>query len=92
MQEKLVPRRGVTEIRTLRNEARAIELLAENTEVDPRGIEDYWATSAELINVVTEIDELDADSQDVAPDDTRIFELRSRLRTIAARLLELAAD
>jgi hypothetical protein len=77
-----------SEYKILRDEARAIELLAEETEVVAGRLEDYWNASADLINLVVEIDELGA-SAAATSDEARLLELRRRLRGIAARLVEM---
>jgi hypothetical protein len=87
-----VSQRTRSDFKLIRDEARAIELLAEETEVEPHRLEAYWATSADLINVVIEIDELELRNPSATLAEPAMFDLRHRLRALAARFVELAAD
>ncbi|HZU13171.1 MAG TPA: hypothetical protein VFB58_10065 [Chloroflexota bacterium] len=81
-----------SDVQLLVQELRAIEMLAEQTEVEPGRTQDYWATSTELITLAAEIDDLASSDPDATFDDPRLLNLRRRLRRIAADLTEMASD
>jgi hypothetical protein len=91
-EESRLSRQLRSDYKSLLDEARAIELLAEETEVAADRIAEYWSTSADLINLVAEIDELEPSGPTLTFDDPRLSELRRRLRTLAARLVQLASE
>jgi hypothetical protein len=87
-----LPRPLSTDLKLLKNEARAIELLAEEAEVPPSRLETYWTVSTRLINLVTEIDELEQSSPGAGFDDPYVIDLRRRLRAIAGELTSLTDE
>lgn len=76
----------------LAQEARAIELLASETEIPPDRLQEYWSLSADLINLVSDIDIYAVERPNPEPDDRGLLELTHRLRAIAARLAEIIID
>jgi hypothetical protein len=73
-------------------EVRAMEILANEIEVAPDRLQDYWATSAELITLVADIEEFAATHPSTRADDPAMVALRRRVREIAARLEEMALE
>lgn len=69
-----------------------MELLANEIEIPVEQTERYWSASADLINVVTDIETFAVQNPDAAADDAQLLQLRHRLRRIGARLAELALD
>jgi len=66
-----------------------MELLANETEVSPNRLQEYWQLSAELINLVADIEEQRACQAETAVEDAQLLDLRRRLRNLAARIAEL---
>jgi hypothetical protein len=91
-QEEKLRRSTRTDLSILLEEARSLEVLAEATDVTPERLQDYWATSAELITTVIEIESLAEAEPVLTDDDARVVDLRHRLRLIASRLIELSPD
>jgi hypothetical protein len=91
-QEEKLRRSTRTDLSTLLEEARSLEVLAEATDVTPERLQDYWATAAELITSVIEIESLSEAEPFLTDVDARVVDLRHRLRLIAARLIELSPD
>jgi hypothetical protein len=87
-----MPRPTRTEVSALLQEARAVELLAEEAEVAPESLQAYWSVSADLITLVAEIEKLQAERSGAGADDPEIFALRHRLRQVASRLMELSLE
>jgi hypothetical protein len=87
-----VPRPVRHEIDTLLSEARAIELLADDADIPPEKLQDYWNLSAELMNLVVDIEEQKAEWPAAPADDPSLVELRHRLRSVAARLAEMSLE
>lgn len=81
-----------TDLGSLLQEARAMELLADEIEVPPECVQEYWSTAADLISLVADIEQLQALEPGITYEDARMFSLRHRLRDISARLGELDAD
>ena len=67
-------------------EVRALEILAEEVEVPPDRVQDYWSLSADLVGLASEVIELHPG------DGPAIQALRRRLRQIAAGLVALTLD
>ena len=84
-----MPRQARSEIDALLQEARAMELLANETEAPPNRLQEYWQLSADLINLVADIEEQRASQVESATEDVRLLGLRRRMREIAARIAEL---
>ena len=89
-QEAQVPRSTRSEAYTLLDEARALEALADETDVPPDRIEEYWRLSTKLIGLVLDIEHFGQQYPRAKPDDDGTVELRRRLREIAAGLAELS--
>jgi hypothetical protein len=87
-----VPRAARSEVAGLLQEAKAVELLAEEADIAATRLEEYWAVSADLITVVADIENLQAARPEAPVDDPEIFSLRYRLRGIISRLAELGSD
>lgn len=69
-----------------------MEMLANEIEVAPDRLQDYWDAAADLITLVTDIDEFAATSPSATADDPQVLLLKRRVRDIAARLEEMALD
>lgn len=80
-----------TDVQLLAQELRAIEMLAEQTEVEPDRMQDYWAASAALITLAADIEDLSTRNPGATFDDPEVLDLRRRLRRIAADLTEMSA-
>jgi hypothetical protein len=87
-----MPRQARSEIDTLLQEAHAMELLANEIEVPPNRLQEYWRLSADLINLVADIEEQRECQAENATDDAQLLELRRRMRELAARSVELMLD
>ena len=85
-----MPRSTRSDISLLLQEARAIELVASETDVAPSRMQDYWAVSTDLIALVTEIEEYQAAHPNAGYDDPALFQLKHRLRQIVSRLSQLS--
>jgi hypothetical protein len=81
-----------SDIAALLQEARAIEMLTNETEVNPDRIQDYWALAADLLVLVTEIEEYQAQNPRANYDEPELLSLRRRLRDITSRLAMVAAE
>jgi hypothetical protein len=73
-------------------EARSLELLADEAEIAPDRTQDYWALAADLITLVTDIEEFQAASPQASYEDPAMLALRRRLREISSRLMELTVE
>lgn len=69
-----------------------MELLANEIDVAPDRLQDYWAASTDLITLVTDIEEFAAATPSARADDPQLLLLKRRVRDIAARLEEMALD
>jgi hypothetical protein len=87
-----MPRPSRTEIDQLVDEVRAMELLADEADVPPDRIEDYWALTTELIALVADVEEFQSGAIRRGAADTELLALRQRLRFIAAGLGELTLE
>jgi hypothetical protein len=85
-----VPRSTRSELDLLRQEARAIELLANEADIPFENTQLYWDLSADLINLVSEIEQLQVERPSLVADDPLIVDLRRRLRLITSRLAEIS--
>jgi hypothetical protein len=90
--EVAVPRPARSEAQVLLQEARAIEMLADETEVSPDRLQDYWALAADLITLVTDIEQHAEEHPNADFEDPEILALRRRLREIASRLAEIGME
>jgi len=82
-------RAGRSDVDTLLQEARGLELLASEAEIPVERVQEYWAISADLVTLVMDIEAyLDAHPQ-ATYEDTEMVDLRRRLRNVASRLSEL---
>jgi hypothetical protein len=84
--------RSISAIAQLLEETRALELLASEADIAPDRLQDYWSLSADLINLVGEIEELQHEAPFTAVDDPRLLDLTRRARNIAGRLTEMALE
>lgn len=87
-----MPRPGRSEGHVLLQEARAIEMLADETEVSPQHLQEYWALAADLITVVTDIEQHCEAHPEASFEDPEMLALRRRLREIASRLAEIGME
>lgn len=87
-----MPRPIKTEIASLLQEVRAMELLADEIEVSPGDLQRYWDVSADLITLATDIEEYGAMNPGAGYEEPEMLDYRRRLRGIAARLGELALE
>ncbi len=69
-----------------------MELLADQTEVDPAGLQAYWDVSADLITLASDIEDYASENPTAGYEEPQMLDFRRRLRSIAARLGELALD
>lgn len=86
-----MPRPHRSDVDSLAQEARAVEMLANETDVEPTKMQEYWAIAADLITLTADIDALRASSPLAAYDDPQLLELRRRLRQITSRLADVSA-
>lgn len=85
-----MPRSTRSEADALLDEAHALELLADDTEVPPERIEEYWRLSTELIGLILDIEQYRQQHPLDPPDEEEVLNLRRRLREVAAGLSELS--
>jgi hypothetical protein len=90
--ETSIPRPVKSDISVLLQEARAMELLADEVDVPFDHIQAYWALSTDLIALVADIEQLQAELPALTYEDPRLFALRHRLRDIASRLGALEVE
>jgi hypothetical protein len=81
-----------SDIDSLAQEAQALELLADEADVPPEHLQQYWDISADLIGLVTDIEELRAQRPNAGYEEPEMLALRRRIRQIAFRLGELSLD
>jgi hypothetical protein len=79
-----MPRQVRSDIAVLLQEARAMELLADEVDVPFERIQEYWSLSADLITLVADIEVLNSTEPHLSFEDPRLFALRHRLRQVAA--------
>ncbi|HZS94613.1 MAG TPA: hypothetical protein VFA78_07440 [Chloroflexota bacterium] len=83
-------RRGArSEVGILLQEARALELLADESDVPPDALPTYWDIAADLITLVADIEAFSAASPSAGYDQPELLQLRRRLREVSARLVAL---
>ena len=87
-----MPRATRSDIGTLLQETRAIEMLMNEADVPPHRLQEYWALSADLMVLVTDIEEQQASNPNSGYDDPIMFTLKHRLREVISRLAELQED
>lgn len=75
-----------TDIGTLLQEARAMEMLANEVDVSLERMQDYWSLAADLITLVADIEMLQAEDPAISYEDPRMFALKYRLRDISSRV------
>lgn len=85
-------RQGKSEVALLLQEARAVELLANEAEIDPAKLQQYWQLSTDLITLVVDIEQLQQSRPDVGYDEPELLALRRRLRDITSGLAEMSAE
>lgn len=90
--EVTVPRQTRSEIGSLLQEIRALEMLANETEVEPAKLQEYWDVAADLITLTSDVEELEASDPTASYDDPRLLAFRRRMREVASRLGELALE
>lgn len=84
-----VPRPIKSDISALADDAKAIELLVSEADVPTSRLQEYWSLSADLISLVTDIEEYRARHPRAGYDDPALFTLKHRLRSITSRLADL---
>lgn len=85
-------RSGRSDVSLLLQEAAGIELLASEADVSPRHLEDYWALSADLIALVTALEEFAAENPNAGADSAEMVTFRQQLRAISSRLHEVTQE
>lgn len=85
-----MPRSHRSDIDALVQEARAVEMLANEAEVEPTKLQEYWAIAADLITLTADIEALQAATPSAGYDDPQLLDLRRRLRQITSRLAEVS--
>lgn len=83
---------GRSDTQMLLQEARAMELFANDVEVPTERTQGYWDISADLITLVADIEMFAENNPGAGADDAEMVLLRRRLRTIGARLRELSLE
>ncbi len=78
-----------SDIAALLQEARAIEMLANEADVPPQRLQEYWDLATDLMVLVTDIEEQQQVNPNTGYDDPLMFTLKQRLRKIISRLAEL---
>jgi hypothetical protein len=76
----------------LLQEARALEMLADEAEVEPSRLQEYWSMAADLITLVNDIEEFEAAHPEAGYDEPDMLALRRRVRGIASRLAQLSVE
>lgn len=79
-----------SDIAVLLQEARAMELLANEADVPFERMQDYWTLSADLITLVGDIEAYQIEQPNATYEDPTMFTLKHRLRDIASRLGAMA--
>jgi hypothetical protein len=87
-----VARRARSDIALLLQEVHAIELLASEAEISPDRLQAYWDLSADLISLVTDVEEYEREHPEASYEDPTMFTFKHRLRTITSRLAEIASS
>lgn len=87
-----MPRQPRSDVAGLLQEARALEILADEVEVEPARLQEYWSLSTDLITAVADIEATQTNQPDMGFDDPELLALRRRLRNIASRLAQLSPD
>jgi len=87
-----MPRQTRTDIGNLLQEARAMELLANEVDVPFDRLQDYWNLAADLITLVADIEQLQLERPDISYEEPELFALKHRLRDIASQLGALDVD
>ena len=87
-----MPRSARPDVQLLLQEVRALEMLAEEAEVPATRLQDYWSLSADLITLVTDIEQFGGANPDAEYDDPAMLALRRRVREVASRLAELSLE
>jgi hypothetical protein len=90
--EDNVRRQHRSDIYLLLQEARAIELLANEAEIDPAQIQEYWSLSADLIALVADVEQYEQQFPNASYDDPALFAFKHRLRAVASRLTQMVSD
>jgi predicted nucleotidyltransferase len=85
-----MPRAHRSDIDTLVQEARAVEMLANETEVEPTKLQEYWAIAADLITLTADIEAYRQISPRASYEEPELLDLRRRLRQITSRLAEVS--
>jgi hypothetical protein len=67
-------------------------MLAEEAEIPATRLQDYWSLSADLITLVTDIEQLGVEKPDAQYDDPEMLALRRRVRDVTSRLAELSLE
>jgi glutamate 5-kinase len=76
----------------LLQEARALELLANETDLAAAHLQEYWQLAADLLVLVSDIEALEQTAPSAPEDAPQLLALRRRLREISSRLAALALE
>lgn len=82
--------RSRTDVAALVQEARAMEMLASEAEIAPQDLQEYWNISGELVNTVSDIEQLQLERPNATYEDPELLMLKRRLRELAGRLGAIA--
>jgi hypothetical protein len=69
-----------------------MEVLADEADVSPERMQDYWTIAADLLGLVTDVEEYRAGHPRAGYEEAEMVALRRRLRDIGARLSELTLE
>lgn len=90
--EETVPRAPRSDVANLLTEVRALEMLANEADVGPNRLQDYWALASDLLILVSDIEEYQALHPTAGYEEPEMLSLRRRMREVAARLAELTLE
>lgn len=85
-----MPRSHRSDVDSLAQEARAVEMLANEADVEPTKLQEYWVIVSDLITLTSDIESLREASPAAPYDDPQLLELRRRLRQITSRLADVS--
>lgn len=81
-----------SDVQLLLQEVRALEMLADETEVPVSGLQEYWSVAADLITLASDIEEFHTTHPDADYDEPEMLTFRRRVRDIASRLSVLELE
>lgn len=81
-----------SDVESLKQEVRAMEMLANEADVPLERMPEYWDLAADLIALSTDVAEFEATQPRTTFLDPDMLALRRRIRYIASRLSELSLE